>query len=82
MEFVVCFGSVRPPYRYLGPFWETSASQATEPSVDMAMERKIPFAVCPCCVFPMLISKLKAFGISAHAHGHLGCYFAVQQQTW
>jgi hypothetical protein len=29
------------------------ADQATEACVDLAMRLGVPFAICPCCVFPL-----------------------------
>ncbi|CAE7559528.1 Dnah7 [Symbiodinium sp. KB8] len=36
--------------------------QATEPAVDLAVQQQIPFAVCPCCVFPKEFPQRKLCG--------------------
>jgi hypothetical protein len=42
--------------------------QATEPCIDLAIALRIPFVVCPCCVFPSQFSSRRLHGRSVSSY--------------
>lgn len=36
--------------------------EATEACIDLALQLKVPFAVCPCCVFPKVFPERQLYG--------------------
>jgi len=58
--------------------------QATEACIDLAKKLKVPFAVCPCCVFPSEFSwrRLKKDGRAVKKYWDLVDYLKEKCENW